>query len=80
MHNNVCFFTFSAIVIFCSCVLLMTVISFFTKPVPLDELGALTWPTINKFKAKVTAKKVVPMESKGTNTRRPSGIRGEGNS
>ena len=25
----------------------MIVLSFFTPPVPIEELGALTWPTIN---------------------------------
>ena len=30
------------------CVVMMVVISFFTRPVPLEMLGALTWKTINK--------------------------------
>ena len=30
------------------CVLMMVVISLFTRPVPLEMLGALTWKTINK--------------------------------
>ena len=34
-------------IIFFCCIFLMVLISFFTTPVPLDALGALTWPTIN---------------------------------
>ena len=40
-------FFISAIIIFFSCIVLMVTISLFTSPVPLDALGALTWPTLN---------------------------------
>ena len=33
---------------FIACIVIMCVISIFTRPVPLDLLGALTWKTINK--------------------------------
>lgn len=39
--------SFVAIIIFVACVIIMITISLFTKPVPLDALGALTWPTLN---------------------------------
>lgn len=37
----------AAMVIFSTSGLIMVVVSFFTKKVPRDELGGLTWPTIN---------------------------------
>ena len=37
---------FTAIIIFAVSGLVMVVVSFFTKKVPLDELGGLTWSTI----------------------------------
>ena len=43
----------------------MIVISLFTKPVPLEDLGALTWPTINKPRyrsGRATAEYVVHAE------------------
>lgn len=39
-------FMFYAIIIFAVSGLVMVVVSFFTKKVPLDELGGLTWSTI----------------------------------
>lgn len=40
-------FMYYAMVIFSTSGLIMVVVSFFTKKVPRDELGGLTWPTIN---------------------------------
>ena len=33
---------------FAACIVIMCILSLFTRPVPLDLLGALTWKTINK--------------------------------
>eukprot|EP00794_Sanderia_malayensis_P006218 gene6218-6934_t len=40
-------FMYYAIVIFASCMVLMIFLSFFTPSVSIEDLGALTWPTIN---------------------------------
>ncbi|XP_032218833.1 sodium/glucose cotransporter 5 [Nematostella vectensis] len=40
-------FMYYAIIIFGVSGLVMVVVSLFTKPVPLDELGGLTWSTLN---------------------------------
>ncbi|KAK2553959.1 Sodium/myo-inositol cotransporter 2 [Acropora cervicornis] len=40
-------FMYYAMVIFSTSGLIMVVVSFFTKKVPRDELGGLTWPTID---------------------------------
>ena len=32
---------------FFSCIVIMIIVSKFTRPVPLEKLGALTWKTIN---------------------------------
>ena len=42
------FLCIAAIIIFVSCAVVMVLVSLFTTPVPLDALGALTWPTLNK--------------------------------
>ena len=41
-------FRYYALIITAICVAMMVIISFFTQPVPLEMLGALTWKTINK--------------------------------
>jgi len=41
-------FMYYGLIIFFSCSALMVVISLFTRPVPLEMLGALTWKTLNK--------------------------------
>ncbi|XP_012560407.2 sodium/mannose cotransporter SLC5A10 isoform X1 [Hydra vulgaris] len=41
-------FMFYALIIFFSCIIIMMLTSLFTRPVPLEKLGALTWKTINK--------------------------------
>lgn len=41
-------FMYYALIMFAACIVLMCVLSLFTRPVPLDLLGALTWKTINK--------------------------------
>lgn len=40
-------FMFYAIIVFVVTGIVMVVVSFFTEPVPLEELGGLTWKTIN---------------------------------
>ena len=42
------YFIISANILFAISVLTMVVVSFFTKRIPRDELGGLTWPTINE--------------------------------
>ena len=39
---------YPALIMFAACIVIMCVLSLFTRPVPLDLLGALTWKTINK--------------------------------
>ncbi|XP_066930269.1 sodium/mannose cotransporter SLC5A10-like [Clytia hemisphaerica] len=41
-------FMYYALIMFAACIIIMCVLSLFTRPVPLDLLGALTWKTINK--------------------------------
>ena len=41
-------FFFSANILFTISVFTMVVVSLFTKRIPRDELGGLTWPTINE--------------------------------
>ena len=41
-------FCISANILFIISVLTMVVVSLFTKKIPQDELGGLTWPTINE--------------------------------
>ena len=47
-YRNVPSFLSSAIIIFGVSGFIMVVVSLFTKKVPRDELGGLTWPTINE--------------------------------
>ena len=58
----------------------MVVISLFTRPVPLDALGALTWPTLNHPRYRgggATAEYVVNAES-GFEMSNAHGAPGEG--
>lgn len=45
-----------ALIMFFVCIVIMCVITFFTRPVPLDLLGALTWKTLNKPRFRESAK------------------------
>ena len=43
-----CYYLFTAMIIFGVCGLIMAVVSLFTEKIPRDELGGLTWSTINE--------------------------------
>ena len=60
----------------------MVVLSLFTKAVPLEALGALTWPTLNKPRyrgGKSTAEYVVNADIGGLEMKNAYGSPGEGN-
>ena len=62
----------------------MVTLSFFTSPVPLEDLGALTWPTINKPRfreGKSSAEYVVTVDLKADEAQVANayGPKGEGN-